>query len=111
MIDYKKTATLFESLADPTRIRIAFELFGGPKYVGQIVEVIGKPIITVSNHLRIMVNCGILENERDIGDARRVVYRLRSDVFSSGSGRVIGTLKFGRIWVDVEKPPTRRKKS
>ena len=52
------------ALADPKRILILYALADGPKYVGELAEELGAPQPTVSRHLGILRERGLIQGER-----------------------------------------------
>jgi len=75
-------AQLCSCLADPNRILILYSLADAPKNVNELSRTIGLPQPTVSRHLKMLREHGLLVNER-IG--QMVVYRVRD-------GRIIEAL-------------------
>jgi ArsR family transcriptional regulator len=65
---------LLRAMGDETRIRILQYLLNGEKCVCAIVPFIGKAQPTVSQHLRILVEAGILEVRRD---GIQMLYRIK----------------------------------
>jgi DNA-binding transcriptional ArsR family regulator len=100
--DARKVAAMFAALAEPTRLRILFQLIRGPHNVGQLAGLVGTPMVNMSHHLGVMRDAGLLEDEKD---GRKVVYRLRTDVFTPGpDGEALGTLTFGAFRLVVLLP-------
>ncbi len=66
-------AKLFRGLADPSRLGILEALRAGPCTVGEIVQATGLSQPNVSNHLRCLWDCGLVQRERR---GRFVRYRL-----------------------------------
>ncbi len=66
-------AKLFRGLADPSRLGILEALRAGPCTVGEIVQATGLNQPNVSNHLRCLWDCGLVQRERQ---GRFVRYRL-----------------------------------
>lgn len=64
----------FAVLAEPTRRRLLEALRGGPRTVGQLVEALGTPQPTVSKHLRVLRDAGLV---RARVDAQRRWYEIR----------------------------------
>jgi DNA-binding transcriptional ArsR family regulator len=58
-------AGICQALADTTRIAILYELAEGRKNVGQLVEALGSPQATISRHLKVLRERGMVNNERD----------------------------------------------
>ena len=69
-------ADLFSVLGNPDRLRILFELRGGPKDVATIVEAAGTSQSRTSQHLGLLKAHHLVVAERD---GRRVFYRLREE--------------------------------
>lgn len=57
-------ARIFKALGHPSRLRIVESLLDSARSVCEIREIIGTDISTVSNHLNILKEAGILQNER-----------------------------------------------
>lgn len=72
-----------KALADETRMQIVQCLLDGERCVCTLVPAVGKAQPTVSQHLRILEEAGVLTSRRD---GVKVLYRIRSD-------RVIPILK------------------
>ena len=66
-------AKLFRGLADPSRLAILTALRGGPLHVGAVVGAIQLSQSNVSNHLRCLSECGLVQAEPR---GRFVYYRL-----------------------------------
>lgn len=58
-------ATLCQTIADPTRIAILYELGEGPKHVNYLVETLGLPQATVSRHLKILRDRMLVSTQRE----------------------------------------------
>lgn len=69
-------AKLFRGFADPSRLSIIEALRGGPKSVGELVELTELSQSNVSNHLRCLADCDLVRSERD---GRYIFYRLSDD--------------------------------
>ena len=66
-------AKLFRGLADPSRLAILTALCGGPLHVGAVVAATRLSQSNVSNHLRCLSECGLVQAEPRgyrLGDAR-----------------------------------------
>jgi len=72
--DYKAQARILKALAHPTRLFIVDELSQGERSVGELTEMVGVEMATVSRHLSLLRHVGILEDEKR---GVRVFYRLR----------------------------------
>ncbi len=66
-------------LADPTRRAVMQLLSGGPRRAGEIADSAGVSRPVMSRHLRVMLQAGVVTDERDPADARRRIFRLRPD--------------------------------
>ena len=69
-------AKTFKVFADPTRLRILELLREGESNVSAMMERLNLKQSTVSQHLRMLKECGIVAARRD---GREVYYRLKSD--------------------------------
>lgn len=61
---YKKRSEIIKALAHPTRLFIVDFLASGEKCVCEIVEQVGVDISTISKHLAVMKNVGLVEDEK-----------------------------------------------
>lgn len=66
-------ANVCSGLADSNRILIIYNLANGPHNVNEIAANVGLPQPTVSRHLKILRECGIVRSERD---GQTINYRL-----------------------------------
>lgn len=103
MIEYneaKKIAMMLAAVGEPTRMQILYRLTAGPHNVGQLAELVGIPMVNMSHHLGVMRQAGLLE---DTKDGRRVVYRLRPEIYRDGgtAADVLGTLNLGGYRLSV----------
>ena len=64
LIAYKKRSEIMKALAHPTRLFIIDFLADGEKCVCEIVEQVGVDISTISKHLLVMKNAGLVEDEK-----------------------------------------------
>ncbi len=76
----EQCAEKLRALSEPIRLRIIDRLRSGPKNVGEISESLGAEIVTVSHHLGILKNAGIVERERQ---GRFMLYKLKEGVIES----------------------------
>ena len=79
----------FRALADPTRRRTVELLSEGPRRAGDLAQGLGVSAPLMSKHLRVLLDAGIVVDERPATDARVRVFRLRPD-------SVVGL----RAWLD-----------
>jgi DNA-binding transcriptional ArsR family regulator len=70
--------SIFQTLADPTRLRIVEALAGGEQAVGDLVRAVDIDQSGVSRHLRILGEAGFVTMRPD--GARRL-YSLRAEPF------------------------------
>jgi ArsR family transcriptional regulator len=68
-------AKVMKALAHPTRLFIVDELSRSPKCVNELAEMVGADMSTISKHLSIMKNAGIIQNQKD---GLNVFYSLKS---------------------------------
>ena len=71
---YLERARIMKALAHPARLRIVDELKAGPRCVREIREWVGSDLSTVSKHLSVLKNAGILADEKR---GVQVFYRLK----------------------------------
>ena len=72
-----ETATLFSALADPTRLQVVQLLGAGPRRAGELAAATGMSGPAMSRHLRVLLQAGLVADERLAEDARARVFRLR----------------------------------
>lgn len=61
---YKSRSEIMKALAHPTRLFIVDFLADGEKCVCEIVEQVGVDISTISKHLLVMKNAGLVEDQK-----------------------------------------------
>lgn len=71
---YEAKAQIFKALGHPSRLWIAETLSEGERCVCELVEGIGADISTVSKHLSVLKQVGLVEDEKR---GKQVFYRLR----------------------------------
>lgn len=71
---YEAQAKVISAMAHPTRIMIVDELRSCPKCVCELTELAGVDTSTVSKHLSILKNAGIISDEKK---GLKVFYSLR----------------------------------
>ena len=71
---FEARAVIVKALAHPTRLFIVNELSKGERCVCELREEIGADISTVSKHLSVLKNAGIVEDDKR---GLQVFYRLR----------------------------------
>ncbi len=85
---------LLKALADETRIKIVQCLMGGERCACAIVPAVGKAQPTVSQHLKILEEAGILESRKK---GVNIWYKIRSDQ----AIQIMKILKIQKIEVPV----------
>jgi DNA-binding transcriptional ArsR family regulator len=70
---------VFEALADPTRRRVIEVLGDGARRAGELASAAGTSAPVMSRHLRILLEVGLVDDERVPGDARVRVFHLRRE--------------------------------
>jgi DNA-binding transcriptional ArsR family regulator len=70
---------LFDVLADATRRRVVQLLGEQPRRAGELAQAAGTSAPVISRHLRILLEAGLIADERVPGDARLRVFRLRRE--------------------------------
>jgi ArsR family transcriptional regulator len=73
-VRYRHQASILKALAHPTRLFIVEELAGGERSVRELTDMIGVEMPTVSRHLSVLRNAGILADDKR---GLQVFYRLR----------------------------------
>jgi ArsR family transcriptional regulator len=71
---YEVRAGIFKALAHPSRLFIVEQLAAGERCVCELAEMIGADVSTVSRHLAVLRNAGVLESDKR---GLQVYYRLR----------------------------------
>lgn len=80
-------AEFLTSIAEPTRLRIVNCLAAAPLFVSDLQAILKLPQPTVSRHLRILRDAGVV---RDTPIAQFVLYRLRRS--ADADGRLIAAV-------------------
>ena len=70
--------TAFKALSDPTRREILKLLRNGPKTSGEIAEKFPSAWATISRHLAVLRDAGLILSERN---GQQIVYELNTTVF------------------------------
>ena len=94
----KTCADQLKALSEPLRLRMVDLLRHGEMTVGDIAEFLEVEIVTVSHHLKILKNAGIVEAERD---GRYIVYRLRTDLLQKARNTRREYLNLGCCRIEV----------
>lgn len=74
-----QTAVVLAALAEPTRLAVVELLSGGPQRAGELARAAQVSSAAMSKHLRVLLETGIVADERVAGDARLRVFRLRTE--------------------------------
>jgi DNA-binding transcriptional ArsR family regulator len=69
----------FVAVADPTRRRVLELLGDGPHRAGELAAAAGTSAPVMSRHLRILLEAGLVADERVPADARLRVFSLRPE--------------------------------
>ena len=72
-------ASLLQALADPSRLGVVQLLSIGPRRAGELAEASGLSAPAMSKHLRVLLQAGVVADERAPDDARVRVFRLRPE--------------------------------
>ena len=72
-------APVLAALADPTRRQVVQLLSDGPRRAGELAAASGTSAPTMSRHLRVLLEAGIVADERPADDARTRVFWLRPE--------------------------------
>ena len=67
------------ALAEPTRRRVVELLGKAPMRAGALAEAVGTSPPAMSRHLRVLLEAGVVADERAAEDARARVFRLRPE--------------------------------
>ena len=73
-LEYEMKAKIIKALAHPSRLMMVEALAEGEKCVCDLTELVGADISTVSKHLSVMKNAGIVDDRKA---GQQVFYRLR----------------------------------
>jgi DNA-binding transcriptional ArsR family regulator len=77
--DGLEMATLLRALADPDRLRVVELLSEAPRRAGELADDLGIRPPAMSKHLRVLLEAGIVTDERAREDARVRIFRLRHE--------------------------------
>jgi DNA-binding transcriptional ArsR family regulator len=85
--------TAFKALADPTRRRILEMLAAGPRTSGEIAEAFSSSWPTISRHLAVLRDAGLILAERD---GQHVRYELDTSVVQDLARHLLGWVGTGK---------------
>nr|MBN2277299.1 winged helix-turn-helix transcriptional regulator [candidate division Zixibacteria bacterium] len=71
---FEARANIIKAMAHPTRLFMVDILSGGKKCVRELTELVGHDMSTVSKHLAILKNAGIVRDERQ---GQQIYYHLK----------------------------------
>jgi DNA-binding transcriptional ArsR family regulator len=72
-------AAVLQALAEPTRLAVVQLLSTGPRRAGELAQAAHMSAPSMSKHLRVLLETGIVTDERRAEDARLRVFRLRPE--------------------------------
>jgi len=87
---YERRARIMKALAHPTRLFLVDQLSNGPRCVGDLSAMVDADISTISKHLLVLKNAGVVADER-MGS--QVFYTLRTPCVCSWQSCVEGVLE------------------
>jgi len=70
---------VFEAIADPTRRQVLQLLGSRPHRAGELADAAGMSPPAMSRHLKILLESGLVQDERVPDDARLRIFRLRPE--------------------------------
>lgn len=73
------TARTFAALADPSRCRVVERLADRPASAGELAGLVGLTASSMSRHLKVLLDAGLVSDERGRTDARIRLFRLRPE--------------------------------
>ena len=72
-VNYEKVSETLKALAHPARLKMVIGLLKDECNVAQIQKVLGLPQSTISQHLRILKNAGIIKGRKE---GTKICYRV-----------------------------------
>jgi len=63
--DYKKMSSFLKALGNPTRLKILMEIMKSEKCVSDMENIVRISQATISQHLAVLKECGIVECRKD----------------------------------------------
>jgi DNA-binding transcriptional ArsR family regulator len=70
---------IFDALADPTRRRVLELVSEKPRRAGELAAAVGTSAPVMSRHLRILLQNGLVKDDRVPHDARVRIFRLQPE--------------------------------
>ena len=89
-IHYNARAKIIKAMAHPIRLFIVNELSRNEKCVCELTQMVGLDMSTVSKHLSVMKNAGIVQDEKR---GLKVFYKLRMPCIMNFFGCVDSVIK------------------
>jgi DNA-binding transcriptional ArsR family regulator len=86
------TDSVFKALADPTRREVLRLLHRGPMTSGEIAEQFPSAWATISRHLAVLREAGLVTTERN---GSSIVYELNTTVFQDAVENLLSWIKPG----------------
>ncbi len=86
----KARAQIIKAMAHPSRLLIIEELAEGERCVCELTDLVGADMSTVSKHLTVMKNAGIVEDDKR---GQQVFYKLRCPCIMDFFGCIERVLK------------------
>ncbi len=62
--DFERESQVFKALAHPARLQIVSALADGPVCVNDLREIVGSDVSTVSKHISVLKNAGIVKGDK-----------------------------------------------
>lgn len=75
----QRLVPVLEAIADPTRLEVVQLLSSGPRRAGELADAFGVSAPAMSKHLRVLLQAGVVTDERPAEDARVRIFRLRPE--------------------------------
>jgi DNA-binding transcriptional ArsR family regulator len=75
--DHRDVAAVFGALSDPARCQVVQLLGASPRRAGELAAEVGLSAPAMSRHLRVLLQAGIVTDERSARDARLRYFRLQ----------------------------------
>jgi ArsR family transcriptional regulator len=72
-VNYEKVSEVLKALAHPARLKMVAGLLKDECNVAQIQKILGLPQSTISQHLRVLKNAGIIKGRKE---GTRTCYRV-----------------------------------
>ena len=91
---------MLAAVGETTRMLILHRLIESPRYVGELAEIIGIPMVNMSHHLGVMRQAGLLTDRKK---GRQIVYQCNPEIFTAGGDNpnVIATFLLGSYRMSI----------